>query len=119
MKYEAIESFSGIISMAKGEIRDIPNDALVKDLMKAKLIKKYTPTDEKILKDELESANSLINELTEENKMLKEQIEELSTINKESGKTDDTLVSDEEAEKKLSEDEKIDDTSTDNKKNKK
>lgn len=39
MKYEAIESFSGIISMAKGEIRDIPNDALVKDLMKAKLIK--------------------------------------------------------------------------------
>ena len=87
MKYEAIESFSGIISMAKGEIRDIPNDALVKDLMKAKLIKKYTPTDEKILKDELESANSLINELTEENKMLKEQIEELSTINKESEKT--------------------------------
>ena len=51
--------------------------------------------------------------------MLKEQIEELSTINKESEKTDDTLVSDEEAEKKLSEDEKIDDTSTDNKKNKK
>ena len=119
MKYEAIESFSGIISMAKGEIRDIPNEALAKDLMKAKLIKKYTPTDEKVLKDELKSANSLINELTEENKMLKEQIEELSTINKESEKTDDTLVSDEEAEKKLSEDEKTDDTSTDNKKNKK
>lgn len=99
MKYEAIESFSGIISMAKGEIRDIPNEALAKDLMKAKLIKKYIPTDEKVLKDELESANSLINELTEENKMLKEQIEELSTVNKDS--------------------EKADDTSTDNKKNKK
>ena len=119
MKYEAIESFSGIISMAKGEIRDIPNEALTKDLMKAKLIKKYTPTDEKVLKDELESANSLINELTEENKMLKEQIEELSTINKESEKIDDTPVPDGEAEKDLSEDEKIADTSTDNKKNKK
>lgn len=119
MKYEAIESFSGIISMAKGEIRDIPNDALVKDLMKAKLIKKYTPTDEKKLRDELESANSLINELTEENKMLKEQIEELSTVNKESEKKDDTPVPDEDAEKELSEDEKIADTSTDNKENKK
>ena len=119
MKYEAIESFSGIISMAKGEIREIPNETLAKDLMKAKLIKKYTPTDEKVLKDELESANSLINELIEENKMLKEQIEELSTINKESEKTDDTPVPDEDAEKELSEDEKADDTSTDNKKNKK
>ena len=119
MKYEAIESFSGIISMAKGEIRDIPNDALVKDLMKAKLIKKYTPTDEKVLKDELESANSLINELTEENKILKEQIEKLSTVNKESEKKDDTPVPDKEAEKELSEDEKIADTSTDNKENKK
>ena len=119
MKYEAIESFSGIISMAKGEIRNIPNEALAKDLMKAKLIKKYTPTDEKVLKDELESANSLINELTEENKMLKEQIEELSTINKESEKTDDTPVPDEDPEKELSEDEKIADTSTDNKENKK
>ena len=118
MKYEAIESFSGIISMAKGEIRDIPNEALAKDLMKAKLIKKYKPTDEKVLKDELESANSLINELTEENKMLKEQIEELSTVNKESEKTDDTPVPDEE-EKELSEDEKTNDTSTDNKQNKK
>lgn len=85
MKYEAIESFSGIISMAKGEIRDIPNDALVKDLMKAKLIKNIHQLMKNI-KDELESANSLINELTEENKMLKEQIEELSTINKESEK---------------------------------
>lgn len=85
MKCEAIESFSGIISMAKGEIRDIPNDALVKDLMKAKLIKNIHQLMKNI-KDGLESANSLINELTEENKMLKEQIEELSTINKESEK---------------------------------
>ena len=60
-----------------------------------------------------------IEELQQENKMLKEQIEELSTINNESEKTDDTPVPDEDAEKELSEDEKIDDTSTDNKKNKK
>ena len=62
---------------------------------------------------------SIISVLAKNVTIVKEQIEELSTINKESEKTDDTLVSDEEAEKKLSEDEKIDDTSTDNKKNKK
>ncbi len=47
MKYEATVSFSGIISMAKGEIREIPNEDLAKDLLKAGYIKKIEPDKSK------------------------------------------------------------------------
>ena len=35
MKYKALVSFSGILSMAQGEVGDISDPALVKDLLKA------------------------------------------------------------------------------------
>lgn len=35
MKVKALTSFSGAISMSKGEERDIKNDVLLKDLMQA------------------------------------------------------------------------------------
>lgn len=33
--YKALVSFSGIISMAKGEVRDIPDRSVAEDLLKA------------------------------------------------------------------------------------
>ena len=54
MQYEAIEGFSGIISMYKGEVREIPNEDLAKELVKAGFIKKYKPNDAKELKILLE-----------------------------------------------------------------
>lgn len=63
MQYEAIEGFSGIISMYKGEVREIPNEDLAKELVKAGFIKKYKPNDAKELKILLDEANSTIKEL--------------------------------------------------------
>lgn len=73
MKYEAIENFSGIISMTKGQVREIPNESLAKDLMKAGLIQKYVANDNSSLKEELNKANETINSLQEENSLLKDE----------------------------------------------
>lgn len=75
--YEAIESFSGIISMAQGEVREIPDETLAKDLIKSKFIKKYVPDNAKAIKEELDKANKTIEDLTNENLELKEEIETL------------------------------------------
>lgn len=48
MLYLALVSFSGIISMFKGEIREISDSSLVDDLMKAGYITPYEPTDEPV-----------------------------------------------------------------------
>jgi hypothetical protein len=48
MAYMACVSFSGLkISMAKGQIREIPDAALVADLTKAGYIVPYEATDNK------------------------------------------------------------------------
>jgi hypothetical protein len=39
MRYKALISFSGIISMAEGEVREISDKALIDDLTKAGYIK--------------------------------------------------------------------------------
>lgn len=41
-QYKALVSFTGAITMKKGEVRSISNPTLVKDLLKAKYIKKVT-----------------------------------------------------------------------------
>ena len=61
--YEANQSFSGIIAMAVGEVREITDEALAKDLLKAKLIKKYVISNTKQLQNELVEANKTIEEL--------------------------------------------------------
>lgn len=35
MKYKALTSFSGVISMSKNEVRELINEDLIKDLTKA------------------------------------------------------------------------------------
>ena len=35
MKYKALTSFSGVLSMSKNEVRELTNEALIKDLTKA------------------------------------------------------------------------------------
>ena len=53
MAYKACVSFSGLkISMAKGQIREISDAALVADLLKAGYIVPYEATDKKTEKAE-------------------------------------------------------------------
>ena len=94
MKYEAIESFSGIISMVKGEVREISNESLAKDLINANLIKKYVATNVKVLKEELDQANVVINNLTKENNELKTEIEKLLNLIEEKKLNDDNSQDD-------------------------
>ena len=35
MKYKALTSFSGVISMSKNEVRELKDESLIKDLTKA------------------------------------------------------------------------------------
>lgn len=43
MKYEALVSFTGVITMIKGEVRELADPLIIKDLLQAKYIKKVTP----------------------------------------------------------------------------
>ena len=38
MKYKAIVGFSGIVSMAKGEVKELTNPAIIDDLLSANYI---------------------------------------------------------------------------------
>ena len=43
--YRAKVSFSGIVSMAEGEVKNITDDAVAKDLLKAGYIEEVKPAD--------------------------------------------------------------------------
>lgn len=45
MAYRALKCFSGSVSMAAGDIRDIEGDDIVKDLIEAGYIEKVSPAD--------------------------------------------------------------------------
>ena len=48
--YKALKSFSGVISMAEGDIKDISNPIIVKDLVKAGYIEEVKPAETKAKK---------------------------------------------------------------------
>lgn len=83
MNYIALENFSGIISMAKGQVREIPNSSLANDLVKAGFIKKYVADNTEALNAELDNASKKMAELEEKNNKLIEQIAELTEKNTE------------------------------------
>lgn len=43
--YRALISFTGLISMAEGEVKDITDKAIVEDLLKANYIEEVTPAE--------------------------------------------------------------------------
>lgn len=90
MQYEAIEGFSGIISMYKGEVREIPNEDLAKELVKAGFIKKYKPNDAKELKILLDEANSTIKELEKTIDELNIEIDSLKSSKEDSEDPNDS-----------------------------
>lgn len=45
MAYKAVVSFSGKVSMVVGEVRDLTNNAIVKDLLKAGYIEEVQPAE--------------------------------------------------------------------------
>lgn len=44
--YKALVSFGGIVSMHKGEVKEIKNEEVVKDLLKARYIEEVKPKTE-------------------------------------------------------------------------
>lgn len=54
MKVKALISFSGLISMSKGEVRDIANKEIYEDLLKAKYVEKVKTDNKKsvVIKNE-------------------------------------------------------------------
>lgn len=101
MQYEAIEGFSGIISMYKGEVREIPNEDLAKELVKAGFIKKYKPNDAKELKILLDEANSTIKELE---KTIDELNTEINSLKSSKEDLEDSNDSNKNLEKNSNED---------------
>ena len=53
--YKALVSFSGAISMAKGQVADIKNEEVVKDLLNAGYIEKVKETEPKEKVEETEN----------------------------------------------------------------
>lgn len=47
MKIRAVENFSGLISMRKGEERELEDELLLKDLLKAGYIEEVAPVQPK------------------------------------------------------------------------
>lgn len=47
MKYKALKSFSGVVSMVSGEVKDISDPLVVKDLIKAGYIVEVKPAKTK------------------------------------------------------------------------
>lgn len=47
MKIRAVENFSGLISMRKGEERELDNEFLLNDLLKAGYIEEVAPVQQK------------------------------------------------------------------------
>lgn len=45
MKYRALVSFSGLVSMAKGDVREISDVSLANDLLKASYIEEFKPEE--------------------------------------------------------------------------
>lgn len=59
MKVKALNGFSGIISMHKGEIRNIDNEKVIKDLISAGLIEEITSKGKKVVtENEIKSNNT-------------------------------------------------------------
>lgn len=54
MRYKALVSFSGQISMAMGEVREISDQSIVDDLLKARYIIPIEPKEEKVKTDDVE-----------------------------------------------------------------
>lgn len=57
MEYRALVSFSGIISMAMGEIREIDDEPIAKDLLRAGYIEELKEMATKVAESSKETKN--------------------------------------------------------------
>lgn len=85
MKVKALTSFSGAISMSKGEERDIKNDVLLKDLMQAGYVEALE-AEEKFEEREETPAEEKSEEKADEEAEVKEETPEVATSQKTSKK---------------------------------
>lgn len=57
MKIKALISFSGLITMGIGEVRDVENKEMVKDLLEAGYVKKVVKADKINNKEAIKNEN--------------------------------------------------------------
>lgn len=61
MQYKALKSFSGLISMAKGEVKEIKDSAIAKDLLQAGYIAEEKAKEVKQeIKDEIKEVETKV-----------------------------------------------------------
>lgn len=78
--YRALVSFSGVISMALNDEREITDKNIVKDLLKAGYIEEVKNTSSKELKKENEGLKAEVDTLKAELENAKATIEELNKV---------------------------------------
>ena len=69
--FKALKSFSGKLSMAKGQVKDIKDEAIIKDLLNAGYIEE--------IKEEI---STIKNEVEKVENEIKEQVEEITEVEK-------------------------------------
>lgn len=67
--YKALKSFSGLVNMTKNEIKEIKDEAIAKDLLKAGYIEKVKK-EAKTVKEDIEKVVEVVEE------KVKEKVEE-------------------------------------------
>lgn len=63
--YKALISFSGLVTMAKGEIKELKDEGIIKDLLRAGYIEEVKKDTEKIIKNEIKKDVEKIVEVVE------------------------------------------------------
>lgn len=79
--YKALKSFSGVISMRKGEVKDIQDDFIVDDLKKAGYIEDYIEEPQQEVEQKTVEENNVEENKEEENKKVK-KVEKKTTKKK-------------------------------------
>ena len=73
--YKALISFSGLVTMAKGEIKELKDEGIIKDLLRAGYIEEVKKDTEKIIKNEIKKD---VEKIVEDCQILFETKEELN-----------------------------------------
>lgn len=90
MKYRALVSFSGALSMYEGEVRELDNKVIIKDLLSAKYIEevKEEPNKEEELQAEIEELKQQITEITKGPETPSEDVEPNKDVKSSESKPD-------------------------------
>lgn len=101
MKYRALVSFSGALSMHQGEVRELNSKEIINDLLIAKYIEevKEEPNKEKELQEEIEQLKNQIEELKNSPVSAAEKIENQTNTETSEEKSEKDVKSEDESKR--------------------